>query len=122
MDVVSGRAGESLKMNVDSFSIAPCVQKEASSIGAIASCRLLHEAGVTVSLRGPVPEQLIVMRAGFPLKVRAAHFCWLGGTRVRGRRLYFKRAPRNKRAVAQVVRRCDSLVSYRAHGFGADFR
>lgn len=61
-------------MNVDSFSIAPCVQKEASSIGAIASCRLLHEAGVTVSLRGPVPEQLTVMRAGFPLKVRAAHF------------------------------------------------
>lgn len=77
MDVVSGHAGEYLKMIVDSFSVAPCVQKEASSNGAIASCRVLHEAGVTVGLRGPVPEQLTVMRAGFPLKVRAAHACWL---------------------------------------------
>lgn len=77
MDINSGRAVETLKMNVDSFSIAPCVQREASSKGAIAACRLLHEAGVTVSLRGPVPEQLEVMRAGFPLKVRAGGFRFL---------------------------------------------
>ena len=105
MDVISGRTVESLKMNVESFSVAPCVQREASSNAAIASCRLLHEAGVTVSLRGPVPDQLTVMRAGFPLKVRAARACWfwLGGAHVRDVNFISSSFPNNKRAVAQVV-------------------
>ena len=60
---------ERLSVDVRSFSVAPCVQGQAASMLAIDRCDTLKDAGVRVSLQGPEPEVLDVMRAGFPLKV-----------------------------------------------------
>lgn len=65
----SGSAFEALAVDVCGFSVAPCVQHREAPDAAIVSCCRLHEAGVAVALRGPLPELLRVVRRGFPLKV-----------------------------------------------------
>lgn len=66
----SGSAFESLDMDVGCFSVAPCVQKPAASANTIKACSTLHEAAVTVALRGPLTKMLTIMREGFALVVR----------------------------------------------------
>ena len=65
----SGSAFEALAVDVSDFSVAPCVQHQGAPNAAIASCCRLHEAGIAVALRGPLPELLGVIHQGFPLKV-----------------------------------------------------
>ncbi|CAM9494605.1 unnamed protein product, partial [Hapterophycus canaliculatus] len=64
----SGSAFEALAIDVDGFSIAPCVQRLEDSGATIGACGKLHETGVAVALRGPLPDLLAVIRDGFPLK------------------------------------------------------
>lgn len=65
----SGSAFEALAVSVCDFSVAPCVQRPEASDAAIVSCGRLHETGVAIALRGPLPELLEVIHRGFPLKV-----------------------------------------------------
>lgn len=67
--MTSGSAFEALALDVSEFSVVPCVQHREASENAIVACGRLHEAGVAVALRGPLPELLGVIHKGFPLKV-----------------------------------------------------
>ncbi|CAM9823299.1 unnamed protein product, partial [Ectocarpus fasciculatus] len=68
LDMKSGSAFEALSVSVCDFSVAPCVQRPEASDAAIISCGRLHETGVAIALRGPLPELLEVVHDGFPLK------------------------------------------------------
>ncbi|CAM9288314.1 unnamed protein product, partial [Ectocarpus sp. 8 AP-2014] len=68
LDMKSGSAFEALAVSVCDFSVAPCVQRPEASDAAIVSCGRLHETGVAIALRGPLPELLEVIHRGFPLK------------------------------------------------------
>lgn len=65
----SGSAFEALSIDVSEFSVAPCIQHQEAPDAALVSCCRLHEAGIAVAFRGPVPELLSVIHKGFPLKV-----------------------------------------------------
>ncbi|CAM9706333.1 unnamed protein product [Ectocarpus sp. 13 AM-2016] len=69
LDMKSGSAFEALAVSVYDFSVAPCVQRPEASDAAIVSCGRLHETGVAIALRGPLPELLEVIHRGLPLKV-----------------------------------------------------